>query len=107
MIEIQSNFVPSSDRDVPDQVRGKCGAEEQCNILGRWKDSGRYDERWSCVKVGCDRTESGSPGTVPHLPGNRTAFLELCVPDGGQTDSGLLLIEAGGRRLEERSSEPH
>lgn len=81
--------------------------KEQCNILGRWKDSGRYDERWSCVKVGCDRTESGSPGTVPHLPGNRTAFLELCVPDGGQTDSGLLPDRSGGRRLEERSSEPH
>lgn len=34
-------------------------------------------------------------------------FLELCVPDGGQTDSGLLPDRSGGRRLEERSSEPH
>ena len=103
MIEIQSNFVPSSDRDVLIKFAGNV---EQKNSA-TFSDSGRYDERWSCVKVGCDRTESGSPGTVPHLPGNRTAFLELCVSDGGQTDSGLLPDRSGGRRLEERSSEPH
>ena len=93
MIEIQSNFVPSSDRDVLIKFAGNV---EQKNSA-TFSDDGKTQVATMNVGV----------GTVPHLPGNRTAFLELCVPDGGQTDSGLLPDRSGGRRLEERSSEPH
>lgn len=101
MIEIQSNFVQSTDRDILVKFAGN--VEQKNNAT--YSDDGKTQVATMSTGV-ASKSDVIVPNPVylaPYrtFPGNRAAVFELCIPDGRQGGSGIFVDRGRGWTLEE------